>query len=157
MKKVILILLCVLLLFGLAFSTITLLPQFKNLFQINPSYQSETEKFVCKDDIGSPINSKILRNKIVTQWQGSVSGNVISKTDRSFVVEDTEGNQITLYLNTSDGGKWNTVFMLKDSETNQSKKVNFDSLLEGDKILGEFWIFEGGSDHPVAGVISISR
>lgn len=105
-----------------------------------------------------PVDPQILLNPIVYEWRGSVEGAIVEKKEdnSSFVVQDKEGNKITLSTKGPTGESWKTTFLKRDS----SQKIGFAELSLADvevgtKVRGDFWIFKTGKNLPVANLFTI--
>lgn len=98
-----------------------------------------------------PIGLELLQNPIVYQWRGSVQGKVIAKGEHSLTLENDKGNKINLTDKVPSGEIFRTVII------KNGNRVSFMDLDYGDRIVGEFWIFPGGKNTPVAGVLEVKN
>jgi hypothetical protein len=102
-----------------------------------------------------PVSQNLLTNKMVTQWRGSFTGTLVSKTDTTYQIRDDAGNVLNLTSITPSGDKWNVVFVYESDEAHRI--LNLDEVPVNVKVRGEFWVFPEGSDKPVAGMFTILK
>jgi hypothetical protein len=102
-----------------------------------------------------PISRELLNNKMVTQWRGNFEGELVSKSDTLFVIQDEKGNKLNLKTITPTGEKWNVIFI--DGRDEARRKISFEDVPTNVKILGDFWVLPEGNNSPVAGMFTIVK
>lgn len=102
-----------------------------------------------------PISRELLNNKMVTQWRGNFEGQLISKTDSSFIIQDEKGNTLNLSTITPTGEKWKVIFM--DGRSDERRMISSEEVPMNSKVLGDFWILPGGKNIPIAGMLTILK
>lgn len=102
-----------------------------------------------------PISRELLNNKMVTQWRGSFEGQLISKSESLYVIQDEKGNKLNLLTTTATGEKWNVIFI--DGRDESRRIISYEEVPINVKILGDFWILPGGESSPIAGMLTLIR
>lgn len=141
----------VLLLFGTAIGYY-FIPQLQRVSR-NENTSASQQPYVPMIDNELPIDMNILLNRMVTQWRGSIQGRIIEKTETSFTMQDDSGNILNLTTRIPSGEKWNTIFLQKNG--NEKRTLQLKDIDLNTKLNGEFWIFPGGKNAPVAGMFTL--
>lgn len=106
----------------------------------SPSPQSAIESKL-------PVSLSLLNNPIVYEWRGSVTGKITKKDDHTFTLVDEKGNSITIYDKMPSGDIFKAIFYDK---ANKNKKISLKDIPIGSLLLGDFFIFKGAPNTPVA-------
>lgn len=111
-----------------------------------------------------PISLKLLQNRLIYEWRGSVKGQILSIGANSFTISDGKGASVIVSTTMPSGDAFATKFYEKGSSPSASssafpswKEIPFDRLQVGDKIYGEFFIFKGGKDKPVGSAFWVEK
>lgn len=65
--------------------------------------EEKSTKTIAEEEL--PIGISLLKNPIISQWQGTVKGKLVAKKEDSITIEDKVGNRITIPLRVSDSGE----------------------------------------------------
>lgn len=117
-------------------------------FIISTKTVSLTPQKSVIDESKLPISLALLTNPIVYQWTGSVRGKLIEKNEHNFTLADDQNHNIIITEIMPSGDKWNVLFFDK---TNKMKEASYSAIPIGSTLLGDFFIFKGGSNTPVGG------
>lgn len=108
-----------------------------------------------------PVGLEVLQNPVVYEWRGSVRGRLISKDESSFILEDDEGNRITISERTAFGERFRTSYYDTTEEvatpSGTLKEISLNDIPLGATLGGEVWIFSGGKNTPVGGSFFITE
>lgn len=105
-------------------------------------------------ELESSITIDLLKNPIVYEWRGSVTGVLIDKTEHTFTLEDAEGNRITITNKLPSGEIYKTIFV-RTLPSGETEDISFNDIPIGTTLRGEFWIFRGAKDVPIGGTFVV--
>ena len=114
-----------------------------------PPQQSAPTPQITKSDL--PISLALLKNPIVGDWRGNVTGKVIAKDEHTLTLEDDKGNKITVTdLMPSGSFTFKTMFLKYSKKTNSRPiELTLKDISLGTMLRGEFFVFKNFPDVPV--------
>lgn len=115
--------------------------------------ESISKRVVPVDDL--PIGKEMLQNPAVSAWFGGVKGKVVAKDDHAWVVEDKNGNKITITDLLPGGNKYNTQVFWISKDMKTTKEVTFGDMVVGAEVVGDFWFFKEAKDRAVGNIFTV--
>lgn len=124
---------------------------------LKPTQKSAITPQITKADLPLPVSSNLLKNPIIYEWRGTITGKLIAKDEHTLTLTDDKGNEITITDLLPNGtGTFKTMYLkyLKKTGSRPAELALKDIPL-GTTLRGDIIIFKNFPNTPVANVFTI--
>lgn len=88
----------------------------------------------------SPVAFDILKNPLVYEWRGSVTGKLTAKDDKSITLSDDNGNSIVIPITPSSEKVVGTQFYKRGTNKTQYGTISYMDIPIGTLLRGDFFV-----------------